>query len=45
VAAGSGSLGALVFIVGMTIGMLVEQALARLTATRAQPHLITQEPS
>ena len=36
VTAGGGSLGALVFVVGMTIGMLVEQILARASAARAQ---------
>jgi len=35
VSAGSGSLGALVFVVGMTIGMLIESAVARSMAGRA----------
>ncbi len=35
VSAGSGALGALVFVVGMTIGMLIEGAVARAMAGRA----------
>jgi uncharacterized membrane protein YedE/YeeE len=37
VTAGSGSLGAIVFVLGMTIGMLLEQTAARASA-RAHPH-------
>lgn len=37
VSAGSGSLSAVVFVAGMTLGMLVEQAVARASA-RAHPH-------
>jgi uncharacterized protein len=36
VTAGSGSLAAVVFVVGMTIGMVLEQAAARALAARAQ---------
>ena len=37
VTAGGGSLGAVVFVVGMTIGMLVEHAAARASARTQQP--------
>jgi uncharacterized membrane protein YedE/YeeE len=44
VSAGGGSLGALVFVAGMTIGMLVEQAAAR-SAARAQPQAGASPPT
>lgn len=42
VSAAGGSLGAVVFVVGMTIGMFLEQAVARASARAKQQHEATQ---